>query len=579
MRIRHLVAIAFAVTAIAATTAFARGVSSEEPGSFGRRGEPGRHEPTPPEPPTEIAPIDGSNHNLSDPTANQAGTELKRYLPNDFPDGIGSACLDPLTNPALDARLCVASGLTRPRSERDISNHVFAQDEAPVLNPRWTNNFLWQFGQFLDHDLGITVETEPLELIHIPVPPDDPFFDPTLRPSIVIGRQEHVGGVTTERLSVNLQTGWIDASQIYGYGQDLPGPGPAGPTPAVLREFSGGRLVVEPGTDLLPRVASPLPPPFPNTLFACGDFFPRCNETPGLTMMHTLFVREHNRKAGELAAAHPTWTDEELFQAGRRWVMALMQSITKNEFVPEMTGTQPLRYRGHEPSTNGRLSMEFAHSLYRVGHSFLPRVLEQGDGYPDLDLGATLFQSPALFRRSADVDALVRGFIGQRHEKVDCQVADGVRNTLVVDEPGTPGTLFDLPAINVARGREIGLPSYNDAREGFGLPRVVSWNQAFDADSTARLSSIYASPDEVDLFAGGICEHRVRRGHTGPLVAAVINQQLEDLMEADRFWYENTRDRQWINEVERYTLADLIRNNTGLDRNEVPNNAFQVRRR
>jgi hypothetical protein len=222
--------------------------------------------------------------------------------------------------------------------------------------------------------------------------------------------------------------------------------------------------------------------------------------------------------------------------------------------------------------------MEFAHSLYRVGHTFLPRVLERGDGEPDLDLGASLFQAPAIFRRSTDLDALVRGFIGQQHEKADCQVADGVRNTLVVDEPGTPGTLFDLPGINVARGREIGLPSYNDVREGFGLPRVASWNQAFDADATARLSSIYASPDDVDLFAGGICERRVPQGHTGPLVAAVINQQLRDLMEADRFWYENTEDTQWIKEVERYTLADLIRNNTALDRNEVHNDAFRVRR-
>jgi hypothetical protein len=552
-------------------------VSSERFGSFGRQGEAGHHEPRPPAQPTEIAPIDGSNHNLSDPTANQAGTELKRYLPNDFPDGIGSACLDPLTNPELDARACVASGPTRPRSEREISNRVFAQDADPVLNPLRTNNFLWQFGQFLDHDFGITVEAEPLELIHIPVPPDDPFFEPTLRPNIVIGRQEHVGGETTERLSLNLQTGWIDASQVYGYGQDLPGPVSTGPTPDVLREFSGGRLIVEAGTDLLPRVASPLPPPFPDTVFVCGDFFPRCNETPGLTMIHTLFVREHNRKVGELAAEHPTWTDEELFQAGRRWIMSLMQAITKNEFVPAITGKRPLKYRGHEPSANGRLGMEFEHSLYRVGHTFLPRVLEQGDGRPALDLGASLFQASAIFQTSADLDALVRGFLGQPHEKVDCQVADGVRNTLVVDEPGTPGTLFDLPAINVARGREIGLPGYNDVRQAFGLPRVASWGEAFDADATARLSSVYAGPDDVDLFAGGICEQRVPGGHVGPLVAAVIHQQLQDLMEADRFWYENTEDRRWIEEVERYTLAELIRNNTGLDRNEVHNDAFKVR--
>jgi hypothetical protein len=336
-------------------------------------------------------------------------------------------------------------------------------------------------------------------------------------------------------------------------------------------------MLVEAGTGLLPRVASPLSPPFPDTVFLCGDFFPRCNETPGLTMIHTLFVREHNRRVAELAAGHPTWTDEELFQAGRRWVMSLMQAITKNEFVPAITGKPPLKYGGHEPATNGRLAMEFAHALYRVGHTFLPRVMRQGDGRPDLDLGGSLFQAAAILQSSADIDALVRGFLGQAHEKVDCQVSDGVRNTLVVDEPGTAGTLFDLPAINIARGREIGLPSYNDTREGFGLSRVASWSQAFDADATARLSSIYAGPEDVDLFAGGICERRAAHGHTGPLVAAVIHRQLRELMEADRFWYENTGDKKWIKEVERYTLAELIRNNTGLDRNGVPNDAFKVR--
>jgi peroxidase len=540
-------------------------------------GDAGHREPRPPTPPAEIAPIDGSNHNLLDPTANQAGTALKRYLPNDFPDGIGSSCLDPLTNPDLDARECVASGTTRPRSEREISNRVFAQAADPVPNPLRTNNLLWVFGQFLDHDLGITVEAEPLESIDLPVPPDDPFFDPALRPNIVIARQEHVGGVTMERLSLNRQTGWIDASQVYGYGQDLPGPARTASTPDVLRELSGGRMLVEAGTGLLPRVASPLSPPFPDTVFLCGDFFPRCNETPGLTMIHTLFVREHNRRVAELAAGHPTWTDEELFQAGRRWVMSLMQAITKNEFVPAITGKPPLKYGGHEPATNGRLAMEFAHALYRVGHTFLPRVMRQGDGRPDLDLGGSLFQAAAILQSSADIDALVRGFLGQAHEKVDCQVSDGVRNTLVVDEPGTAGTLFDLPAINIARGREIGLPSYNDTREGFGLSRVASWSQAFDADATARLSSIYAGPEDVDLFAGGICERRAAHGHTGPLVAAVIHRQLRELMEADRFWYENTGDKKWIKEVERYTLAELIRNNTGLDRNGVPNDAFKVR--
>ena len=414
------------------------------PGAVSAHGGPAQ-----PQPVTNIPPIDGSNHNLSDPTANQAGAALKRFLPDAYLDHLGG---DPSQFPGQD----------RP-GERDISNHVFAQDANPVLNPLNNNNFLWQFGQFLDHDFGITVEKFPGEPIDIVVPADDPFFDPILRPYITIERQDHDPGTgiapaPNPRLSLNVQSGWIDASQVYGYGQDLPGPGPFGPTPGVLREFSGGRLLVEPGTNLLPRIPTVLPTPqFPSTLFVCGDFFPRCNETPGLTMIHTLFVREHNRKVAEYAASNPALTDEELFQLGRRWVTSLMQSITVNEFVPTLTGRKVSRYRGHKPSVNGRLGLEFEHSLYRLGHTLLTRNLQRHDGQhalPPLDLGESLFQAPALFQTSADLDAVVRGFIRQTHEKVDCIVADGVRNTLIVDEPGTPGTLFDLPAINLARGRE-----------------------------------------------------------------------------------------------------------------------------
>jgi hypothetical protein len=354
----------------------------------------------------------------------------------------------------------------------------------------------------------------------------------------------------------------------------------------VLREFSGGRMLVEAETNLLPRVQSVLPSPqFPSTLFVCGDFFPRCNETPGLTMIHTLFVREHNRKVAEYAAENPSLTDEQLFQLGRRWVTSLIQSITVNEFLPTLTGEKVAKYKGHKPSVNGRIGMEFEQSLYRVGHTLLPRELQRFGSpgghspLPALDLGETLFQSPNLFQTSADLDALVRGFIRQPHEKVDCVVADGVRNTLVVDQPGTAGTLFDLPAINIVRGRELGLPSYNLARVGFGLPPVNRFADAFDTKAAERLRSVYSNPNQVDLFAGGICEKAAhpRTGHTGPLITAVLHRQVRDLRDADRFWYQNILTKEEIQEVESYKLSDLILNNTGLKPEEINSDAFKVK--
>lgn len=62
------------------------------------------------------------------------------------------------------------------------------------------------------------------------------------------------------------------------------------------------------------------------------------NEQVNLAVIHTVWMREHNRVADELARLHPQWSDEALFQEARRVVNAEMQHITYNEFLPIILG-------------------------------------------------------------------------------------------------------------------------------------------------------------------------------------------------------------------------------------------------
>ena len=66
----------------------------------------------------------------------------------------------------------------------------------------------------------------------------------------------------------------------------------------------------------------------------------RANENHGLTVIHTLWMREHNRIAKLLEQQHTNWNDEKLYQETRRIVIAEYQHITFNEWLPQILGRQ-----------------------------------------------------------------------------------------------------------------------------------------------------------------------------------------------------------------------------------------------
>lgn len=500
--------------------------------------------------------IDGSFNNLLFTHMGATFTRLRRVAFSDYADGI--------------------SELAGPNrmGPREISNAVCAQTGS-IPNTLGASDFLWQWGQFVDHDIDLTDVAEPAEPEPIQVPTGDPFFDPSGTGNQEIGFNrsifdENTGtSIFNPRQQLNEITAWIDGSNVYGSDEARAGE---------LRTFSGGRLKSSAG-DLLPFNVNGFPNaggPSP-TLFLAGDV--RSNEQVGLTAMHTLFLREHNRLADQIQAAHPSWNDELVYRAARRIVGAEIQVITYNEFLPALLGPNALSpYSGYKLFANGAIINGFSVAVYRFGHSALSPTLLRLDatGTPIAEGNLALrdaFFAPQRITDEGGIAPILRGLANQLHQRVDPFIVDDVRNFLF-GPPGSGG--FDLASLNIQRGRDHGVPGYNDMRHALGLPKRTSFSQiSSDADVVSRLSTAYASVDDIDLWVGGLSEDPLNGGHVGEVMFALIKKQFEALRDADRFWYQIAllpSERALVDNVK---LSDIIRRNTGIGA-ELTDDAFHV---
>ena len=113
----------------------------------------------------------------------------------------------------------------------------------------------------------------------------------------------------------------------------------------------------------------------------------RVNEQPGLAAIHTVFVRMHNDIARELDRLRPLDTDEEIFQETRKIVVAIIQNIHYNEWLPLILGRQTLREFGlltgfrsqYVPSVDPRITNAFSTAAFRFGHTLIPDIFRIGD--------------------------------------------------------------------------------------------------------------------------------------------------------------------------------------------------------
>lgn len=501
--------------------------------------------------PLEFRSIDGHGNNLQHDAWGAAEVAMLRTMAEDYADGIG-----------------VPAGGNRP-SARVISNLV-AASPGSILADRRASDFVWQWGQFLDHDLVETPGADPAESFDIPVPTGDPWFDPSGAglELIEMNRSGYEFGQGA-RQQINAITAWIDASNVYGSDEVRQND---------LRTLDGtGRLRVSTG-NMLPFNINGLPNAGGTsaTLFVAGDL--RANEQAGLAAMHTVFVREHNVWAAVIGNVLPGLSGDQIYEFARCIVGAEMQAITYREFLPVLIGRDTLSdYKGYRPGVNPGIANEFATAAYRVGHTMLSSQLLRLDanGLPHvsgpLPLAEAFFDPDVLL--ATGVDPLLRGLAAQRAQAIDPFVVDDVRNFLF-GPPGSGG--FDLASLNIQRGRGHGLPSYNDMREAVGRGRVQQFADIHpDPLITTRLAQAYASVDDIDPWVGLLAERPASRALVGRTLQRILRDQFERVRDGDRFWYEVYLPPTLVEFVNTQTLAVIIRRNTGIGA-ELPDDVFRV---
>lgn len=400
-------------------------------------------------------------NNLKHPSWGATKTPYSRYLPPDYADGLTLPRASQTGEPLPSARL--------------ISSIVHRDHDEPS-NDYSTAFASW--GQILNHDvtraaIGEAPDCCPQYLkglcMPIPVPLNDPLyskfnvkclkFDRSLaaiRPKCLLGLRAQINSVTSP----------VDASFVYGSTKALADR---------LRKKVDGKMKVLNYFEKL-KLKPLLPPKTENPdqeciarpknlfCFEAGDV--RVNEQTQLTVLHTVYVREHNRIAKQLAEMNIDWDDDKIYEETRHIVAACVQHIMVNEFLPLLLGHKYLNeykikpnqeanyWNGYDPTVTTSTGTGFAAAAFRYGHSMVEGVIKRIDKNGHFIKGELLrflFKRPFLLYEPGVMDQLIIGMVLTPTEQTDPYVSEELSGHLF--QPPKAKFGHDLAAINIQRGK------------------------------------------------------------------------------------------------------------------------------
>uniref|UniRef100_A0AAX7VFZ5 Eosinophil peroxidase n=1 Tax=Astatotilapia calliptera TaxID=8154 RepID=A0AAX7VFZ5_ASTCA len=509
-----------------------------------------------------------------------------------------------------------------------VSNRILPTPTADVQSDPVYTFLVTIFAQFTDHDLTFTPTSPSIASFSdgidcgktctrrepcfpIDIPENDPRFGsnsedeciPFTRsaPACGSGNTGFNFGASTVREQMNTLTSFLDGGEVYG-SDDAKAHS--------LRDLTSDKGLLrvndifnDTGREFLPfssmsinmcatraRITNNSNAEEVPCFFAGDD---RATENNALTALHTVMLREHNRLARALACLNPQWDGERLYQEARKIVGAYLQVMTFRDFLHHIVGPDVIAellstYPGYDEDVNPGIANVFGVAAFRFAHLMIQPIIsrldEQYEEHPEYpsDLLHRNFFTPWRMIFQGGVDPVMRGLVG-RPAKLNTQqhmMSEELTDRLF---KFSSRVALDLGSLNMQRGRDHGVPGYNKWRKFCGLsqPQTLEDLAAVlnNTDLAQRLLNLYGTPDNIDVWLGGVSEPFVHGGRVGPLFACLIATQFQKIRQGDRLWWENDGvfTEAQKRSLRQTSMARIICDNTGIT--EVPENPFLFRPR
>jgi hypothetical protein len=449
--------------------------------------------PSPPQVPEDVRGVrtfDGTFNDLSSPRMGAQGAPFGRnILPIYQPD------LFDQPNPIVVSRELLARETFIPATSLNILAAAWIQFQVHD----WVNHARYALGE---------------RDVIVPLPPGMQCVNSVGgAPENVMriaGNKELEGSIAGAPIYGNDSTHWWDSSEVYGEN---------GKAAKALRD--GAKLRLPNG--YLPEELN-------------GQEITGFNQSwwLGLSMMHTLFAREHNVLCDELRKAYPTWRDERVFQTARLIVSALIAKIHTVEWTPAILATKAIdialhaNWSGPPSDLFSKLTLWLidTHSLTGIpktnpDHNGVPYSLTEDfitvyrmhplipDDYSFFDCSDGRKIADSTF---GDIQGLRTDAVMRSTGLENVIYSFGIANPGAITLHNFPNGLrafvrdneiVDMAVVDIVRTRQRGVPRYNDFRAALHRPRIARWEDlTANPESVRRLREVYGDIDMVDTVVG-----------------------------------------------------------------------------